>query len=345
MSERKPQIINSTARFIVFTMQGDGDSLEVRVEGETIWMTQKLMAKLFDCSPDNISLHLKNILADGELDSSAVAEDFSVTASDGKNYKTKHYNLDAIISVGYRINTHKATQFRQWATQVLKEFTIKGFVLDDERLKNGQYFGQDYFDSLVALIREIRSSERKFYQKITDIYSTAYDYNPSDQLTQDFFATVQNKLHFAIHAHTAAELIKDRANSQKPHMGLTSWKYSPTGKILPTDVAIAKNYLSKDELEKLDRFTTMYLDYAENMALRNVPLTMADWATRLDAFLQFNEYEILNNPGKVSGAVAKSFDEAEFEKYQLAQDKTFESDFDREVKKLMHKKPDKVDRT
>jgi len=331
----QPKVKNSTARFLVFTMQSGGDSLEVRVEGETIWMTQKLMAKLFDCGADNIGLHLKNVFSEAELNQDAVTEEFSVTASDGKTYKTKHYNLDAIISVGYRVNSNKATQFRQWATQILREYAIKGFVLDDERLKNGQYFGRDYFEALLQLIREIRASERRFYQKITDLYSTAYDYDPDDRLTKEFFAVVQNKLHFAIHGQTAAELISSRADSDKPYMGLTNWKYSPNGRVLKTDVGVAKNYLTKKEVEKLDRFTAMFLDYAENMAERQIPLTMADWLEKLDAFLKFNQYDILNNPGKVTAAMAKALAESEFEKYRPVQERIFESDFDRETKRIL----------
>ncbi|MFT4062704.1 MAG: virulence RhuM family protein [Edaphocola sp.] len=339
MSKDKLQIRNSTAEFLIFTSQASKDGIEVRFENETIWLSQKLMAVLFDCSTDNISLHLKNIFKSGELNESSVSEDFSVTATDGKKYKTKHYNLDAVISVGYRVNSQRATQFRQWATSVLKDFAIRGYVLDKERLKNGTFLNQEYFDHLLAEIREIRASERRFYQKITDIYSTAIDYNPDTEVTQTFFATVQNKLHFAIHGHTAAEVIMQRANSKKDNMGLTTWKNAPKGKIIKTDVSVAKNYLTEKELKQLDRFVTMYLDYAETQAEQNIPMTMDDWAKRLNAFLQFNQKDILKNAGKVTQAIAKAFAESEFEKYRIIQDQLFESDFDKDVKRIGNKKP------
>ncbi|HNW70800.1 MAG TPA: virulence RhuM family protein [Bacteroidales bacterium] len=334
MTEKKLQIRNSTAEFLIFTSQAGKNGIEVLFQNETIWLSQKMMAALFNCSADNISLHLKNIFKTKELDENSVAEDFSVTASDGKTYKTKHYNLDAIISVGYRVNSHRATQFRQWATSVLKDFAIRGYVLDKERLKNGAFLSKTYFDNLLAEIREIRASERNFYQKITDIYATAMDYNMDDEVTHTFFASVQNKLHFAIHGHTAAELIMSRANSKKEQMGLTTWKNAPSGKIIKTDVVIAKNYLTEKEIKNLDRFVTMYLDYAETQAERNIPMTMKDWAEKLNAFLQFNEKDILSNSGKVTQTIAKSFAESEFEKYRIVQDKLFESDFDKAIKKL-----------
>lgn len=338
MSKKTLQIRNSTAEFLIFTSQAGKDGIEVRFENETIWLSQKLMAVLFDCSTDNISLHLKNIFKSGELNESSVTEDFSVTATDGKKYKTKHYNLDAVISVGYRVNSQRATQFRQWATSILRDFAIRGYVLDKERLKNGTFLNQEYFDHLLAEIREIRASERRFYQKITDIYSTAIDYNPDTEITQTFFATVQNKLHFAIHGHTAAEVIMKRANSEKDNMGLTTWKNAPKGKIIKTDVSIAKNYLTEKELKQLDRFVTMYLDYAETQAEQNIPMTMDDWAKRLNAFLQFNQKDILTNAGKVTQAIAKTFAESEFEKYRIIQDRLFESDFDKDVKRIGNKK-------
>jgi hypothetical protein len=338
MSKKTLQIRNSTAEFLIFTSQASKDGIEVRFENETIWLSQKLMAVLFDCSTDNISLHLKNIFKSGELNESSVTEDFSVTATDGKKYKTKHYNLDAVISVGYRVNSQRATQFRQWATSILRDFAIRGYVLDKERLKNGTFLNQEYFDHLLAEIREIRASERRFYQKITDIYSTAIDYNPDTEITQTFFATVQNKLHFAIHGHTAAEVIMKRANSEKDNMGLTTWKNAPKGKIIKTDVSIAKNYLTEKELKQLDRFVTMYLDYAETQAEQNIPMTMDDWAKRLNAFLQFNQKDILTNAGKVTQAIAKTFAESEFEKYRIIQDRLFESDFDKDVKRIGNKK-------
>jgi hypothetical protein len=334
MANKKLQIRNSTAEFLIFTSQAGESGIEVRVQNETIWLSQKMMAALFDCSTDNISLHLKNIFKEGELNENSVAEDFSVTAADGKNYKTKHYNLDAIIGIGYRVNSQRATQFRQWATSVLRDFAIRGFVLDKERLKNGAFLSKDYFDELLAEIREIRASERRFYQKITDIYATAMDYKADDAITQTFFATVQNKLHFAIHGKTAAELVMNRADSKKENMGLTSWKNSPSGKIIKTDVSIAKNYLSEQEIKTLDFFVTMYLDYAESQAMRNIPMTMKDWADKLNAFLRFNEKAILEDAGKVSQSIAKAFAESEFEKYRIVQDRLFESDFDKAIKSL-----------
>lgn len=334
MKNKHLQIRNSTAEFLIFTSQAGENGIEVRFQNETIWLSQKMIAVLFDCSADNVSLHLKNIFKTKELVENSVAEDLSVTASDGKNYKTKHYNLDAIIAIGYRVNSQRATQFRQWATSVLRDFAIRGYVLDKERLKNGTFLSQTYFNDLLAEIREIRASERNFYQKITDIYATAMDYKTDDEVTQTFFASVQNKLHFAIHGHTAAELIVSRADSKKERMGLTTWKNSPEGKIIKTDVSVAKNYLNEKELKNLDRFVTMYLDYAETQAERNIPMTMKDWAGKLNAFLQFNEKDILKNAGKVTQAIAKAFAESEFEKYRIVQDKLFESDFDKAVKKL-----------
>jgi len=334
MTNKKLQIRNSTAEFLIFTSQAGENGIEIRFQNETIWLSQKMMATLFDCSIDNIGLHLKHIFKTKELDENSVTEDFSVTASDGKNYKTKHYNLDAIIATGYRVNSHRATQFRQWATSVLRDFAIRGYVIDKERLKNGAFLSKTYFENLLAEIREIRASERNFYQKITDIYSTAMDYKTDDAVTQTFFASVQNKLHFAIHGHTAAELIVSRADSKKERMGLTTWKNAPSGKIIKTDVVVAKNYLNEKEIKNLDRFVTMYLDYAETQAERNIPMTMKDWAEKLNAFLQFNEKDILSNAGKVTQAIAKSFAESEFEKYRIVQDKLFESDFDKAIKKL-----------
>ena len=335
-------IRNSTAEFLMFTADSRQDGLEVRFQDETVWLTQKLMAELFQCSTDNVSLHLKNIFKDGELEEKSVTEEFSVTASDGKQYYTKHYNLDAIIAIGYRVNSIRATQFRQWATRVLKEFAIKGFVLDKERLKNEGFLGRDYFEELLEIIREIRASVRKFYQKITDIYATAMDYAMDSPITETFFAVVQNKMHFAIHGQTASEIIMQRADSQKSHMGLTTWKKVPKGKIQKSDVSIAKNYLNKDEIETLNRIVNMYLDYAEDQAERKIPMTMEDWSKKLDAFLKFNERKVLDNPGQVSAEIAKSFAESEWEKYRIVQDGLFESDFDREVKKLLNSKKKKI---
>ena len=335
MSKRKKiQIRNSTAEFLVFTTQAGEKGIEVRVEDETVWLTQKLIGVLFDKGRSTITEHLQNIFATGELDEKAVCRDFRHTAEDGKDYATAFYNLDAIIAVGFRVNSARATQFRQWAIGILRDFAIRGYVLDKERLKNGAIFDQAYFDNLLAEIREIRASERRFYQKITDIYATAMDYSAEAETTQAFFATVQNKLHFAIHGHTAAELIMGRADSTKEHMGLTTWRNAPKGKILKPDVAVAKNYLTEKELKSLDRFVTMYLDYAEDQAERGIPMTMADWAGKLDAFLQFNQRDLLDHPGKVTAEIAKAFAESEFEKYRIVQDRLFESDFDRMIKQL-----------
>ena len=290
MTEKNLQIRNSTVDFLVFTKQNSEDSIEVRIHGETVWLTQKAMAQLFDCSTDNISLHLKNIFKEGELDELAVTEKSSATASDGKTYQYKFYNLDAIISVGYRVNSLRATQFRQWATKVLRTFTIQGYVLDKKRLENGQIFDEAYFDHLLDEIREIRASERKFYQKITDIYGTAVDYSRDAKTTKEFFASVQNKLHFAIHGHAAAEVIMERADHRKENMGLTTWKNAPDGKIVKADVSVAK---------------------------------------KLDVFLELNDEIILKGKGSVTAEIAKAFAESEFEKYRVLQDLSYQSDFDR----------------
>lgn len=334
MAKNKLQIRNSTAEFLIFTSQTGENTIEVRVENETVWLSQKLIAELFGIQRPAVTKHLKNIFESGELNEKSVSSVLEHTAADGKTYNTLFYNLDAIISVGYRVNSTKATQFRQWATSVLRDFAIRGYVLDKERLKNGTFLNQEYFDYLLAEIREIRASERRFYQKITDIYSTAIDYNPDSEVTQTFFASVQNKMHFAIHGNTAAEVIMNRADSEKENMGLTSWKNAPKGKILKYDVSIAKNYLTATELKQLDRFVTMYLDYAETQAEQNIPMTMNDWAAKLNAFLQFNQKDILQNAGKVTTAIAKAFAENEFEKYRILQDKLFESDFDKVVKRI-----------
>ena len=331
---KKIQIRNSTAEFLVFTTQAGEKGIEVRVEDETVWLTQKLIGVLFDVDVRTVSEHLQNIFNSGELTESAVIRKFRNTASDGKSYLTAFYNLDAIIAVGFRVNSARATQFRQWAIGILRDFAIRGYVLDKERLKNGAIFDQAYFDNLLAEIREIRASERRFYQKITDIYAMAMDYSAEAETTQAFFATVQNKHHFAIHGHTAAELIMGRADSAKEHMGLTTWRNAPKGKILKPDVAVAKNYLTEKELKSLDRFVTMYLDYAEDQAERGIPMTMADWAGKLDAFLQFNQRDLLEHPGKVTAEIAKAFAESEFENYRIVQDRLFESDFDRMIKQL-----------
>ena len=339
MNEQHPEnkliIHNSTAEFLIFTQQAGEGGIEVRYEDGSIWLTQKLMAELFNVDVRTISEHLKNIYASGELQEDSVIRKFRITASDGKNYNTLFYSLDAIISVGYRVNSTRATQFRQWATKFLKEFAIKGFVLDKKRLENGSFLGEDYFEQLLAEIREIRLSERRFYQKITDIYATSMDYNKNAPTTRDFFAKVQNKLHYAIHGHTASELVLERADSNKPHMGLTSWEHSPNGKILKTDVPVAKNYLTAEELESLGRIVNAYLELAENRAKRKIPMTMEDWATRLDKFLEFDERDVLQNAGKISAKIAKDHAESEFEKYRIIQDRLFESDFDKEIKAII----------
>lgn len=323
------QIRNSTAEFLIFTSQSSEDSIEVKVFDESVWLTQNMIAELFDKGRSTITEHLKNIFESQELEEKSVCRDFRHTAKDGKNYKTKYYNLDAIISVGYRVNSKRATQFRQWATSVLKEFAIKGFVLDKKRLENGTFLGKDYFEKLLSEIREIRLSERMFYQKVTDIYATSVDYNKDDATTKKFFAKVQNKLHFAIHGHTAAELIYDRANSQADKMGLTSWDNSPDGKIFKTDVTIAKNYLTKDEVDSLGRIVNAFLDLAENRAKRDIPMSMEDWSKRLDMFLEFDDREILENAGKITKKIADEFALCEFEKYRITQDRLFMNDFDK----------------
>lgn len=309
--------------------------IEVLYASETFWLPQKRMAELFGVEVPAVSKHLKNIFESGELQEDSVVSKMEITAADGKTYLTSLYNLDAIIAVGYRVNSLQATQFRIWATKTLREFIIKGFVLDDERLKQGGRFGKDYFDELLERIREIRASERRFYQKITDIYEQcSIDYHKEAVITQTFFKTVQNKLHWAITGKTAAQIIAERSSASKPNMGLKTWKNAPSGKILKTDVAIAKNYLEENEIKSLERVVSMYLDYAENQAARQIPMKMEDWITKLDAFLQFNEYQILKDAGKISHEVAKKLAEGQYEKFRINQDKNFESDFDKEVKKL-----------
>jgi hypothetical protein len=337
LPENKLTIRNSTAEFLIFTQQAGESGIEVRYEEGSIWLTQKLMAELFDVTTANVNTHLKNIYGEKELVQNSTIKEFLIVQKEGErkvSRSVEHYNLDVIISVGYRVNSKRATQFRQWATKVLKEFAIKGFVLDKKRLENGGFLGEDYFEQLLAEIREIRLSERRFYQKITDIYATSMDYNKNAPTTRDFFAKVQNKLHYAIHGHTASELVLERADSNKPHMGLTSWEHSPDGKILKTDVPVAKNYLTSDELESLGRIVNAYLELAENRAKRKIPMTMEDWATRLDKFLEFDERDVLQNAGKISAKIAKDHAESEFEKYRIVQDRLFESDFDKELKAI-----------
>ncbi len=338
MKARNLQIRNSTAEFLIFTSQSGDKSIEARYEDETIWLTQKLMAELFDVAIPTINEHLKNVISSKEVDEKTVLRKSLITAADGKKYQTNFYNLDMIISVGYRVNSLRATQFRQWATRILKDFAIKGYVLDKKRLENGAFLGEDYYERVLEEIREIRMSERRFYQKITDIYSTSMDYDARAAITQAFFAKIQNKLHFAIHGYTAAELIVRRADSQKKHMGLTSWEGSPDGKILKADVSVAKNYLSKDEIVALGRIVNAYLDLAEDRAQRRIPMTMEDWSMRLDMFLQVADRDILKNSGKITSQIAKEHAESEFEKYRIVQDRLFENDFDREIKRLENKK-------
>lgn len=322
----------------VVLYQNDNGNVNVSVtyHNETFWLTQKAMAELFDVNVPAISKHLSNIFSDGELIKDSVISILETTAADGKRYKTQYYNLDAIIAVGYRVNSIKATKFRQWATATLKEYMIKGFVLNDDMLKNGKQFGKDYFDELLERIKEIRASERRFYQKITDIYAQcSYDYDSKSDITRNFFKTVQNKLIFAITGHTAPEIIHGRADSTQEHMGLKTWKNAPDGKILKSDVTISKNYLTKDELSGLNDIVNMYLDYAENQAKRNKLMSMQEWVDKLDSFLQFNEYELLNNLGKISRKIADELAMKEYEQYRIIQDKQYISDFDKLTEKYL----------
>jgi hypothetical protein len=326
------EIRNSTAEFLIFQIEGKENGVQVMYQNETIWCTQKAMAQLFDCSTDNVGLHLKNIYESGELVQVVTTEYFSVVQVEGErqvNRKLKFYNLDAIISVGYRVNSTRATQFRQWCTYVLRQFAIRGYVIDKKRMENGSFIGEDYFEHLLAEIREIRLSERRFYQKLTDIYATSIDYNVNAPTTRAFFKKVQNKMHYAVHGHTAAELIVDRANAEREHMGLTTWEKGPQGKIVKTDVSIAKNYLRENELEAMGRIVNAFLDIAENMAKRHIPMTMEDWAKRIDKFIDVADLPILQDNGNVSVEFAKEFAETEFEKYRVIQDQLFQSDFDR----------------
>lgn len=335
MSDGKElSIRNSTAEFLIFELQSKQDSIEVRYEDETIWLTQKMMATLFDVSVKTISEHLQNVYDQGELEREATIRKFRIVQTEGTrqvNREVDNYNLDAVISVGYRVNSIRATQFRRWATQVLKQFAIRGYVIDRKRMENGTALGEDYFERLLEEIREIRLSERRFYQKVTDIYATSVDYDAKSPISQKFFAMVQNKMHYAITGHTAGELIKERADSQKPNMGLTSWEGSPDGKILRTDVVVAKNYLEKEELESLGRMVSSFLDLAEDFAKRKIPMTMEDWAGKLDSYLQLAGRDVLQNAGSVSHKNAVLYAESEFEKYRIVQDKLFESDFDKFV--------------
>ena len=322
------QIRNSTAEFLIFQAEDKAQGVQVYYQDEMIWATQEAIATLFDKGRSTITEHLKNIFETGELDQSSVCRKFRRTAADGKNYETQFYNLDAIISVGYRVNSRRATQFRQWCTAVLRQFAIRGYIIDRKRMENGAFISEDYFEYLLAEIREIRLSERRFYQKITDIYATAIDYNPNAPTTQEFFAKVQNKMHYAVHGHTAAELILERADAEKEHMGLTTWEHAPKGKILKPDVSVAKNYLKEIELESMGRIVNGFLEVAEDMAKRHIPMTMEDWAKRIDKFLDTTERPILTGAGNVTAEQAKEYAETEFEKYRIIQDRIFESDFD-----------------
>ena len=324
-------IRSSAAEYLTFVAStGESDaSFEMRYEDENIWLTQKMMAALYDVSVAAINQHLKRIFEDGELREKAVVKKYLITASDGKNYNTNHYNLQALIAVGFKVNNHRAVQFRKWAGQIVKDHTIQGWTMDVDRLKKGHMFTDEYFERQLQQIREIRLSERKFYQKVTDLYATAFDYDKNAKTTRLFFQTVQNKMHYAVHRHTASELIVERADANKEHMGLTTWENAPDGKILKADVSIAKNYLSKKEMNYLERIVSLYLDYAELQAERKIPMSMEDWAKRLDGFLEFNGNELLTGPGKISAEQAKLHAETEYEKYRIIQDRLYESDFDR----------------
>ena len=336
-SSQSIMIRNSTAEFLIFQAQSKENGVEVMYRDETLWLTQKAMSILFDVGVPAISKHLKNIFEDGELNENSVISKMETTASDGKTYLTQYYSLDAIISVGYRVNSTRATQFRQWATAVLRQFAIRGYVIDKKRMENGAFLTVDYFEHLLAEIREIRISERRLYQKVTDLYATAIDYNKDAPTTRRFFAMVQNKLHYAIHGHTAAELIVERADADKEHMGLTTWENAPSGKIVKTDVSVAKNYLKGDELESLGRVVNAFLDLAEDRAKRHIPMTMEDWAKHIDKFLAMDDRHLLQDGGSVSAAAAKQFAESEFEKYRIVQDRLFRSDFDDELDGLLGK--------
>ena len=328
MAKRR-EIRNSTAEFLIFQIEGNEQGIEVYYKDENIWATQKAMATLFDVNVPAISKHLKNIFESGELKDDAVVSKMEITASDGKRYQTQFYSLDAIIAVGYRVNSIRATQFRQWATSVLREYAIRGYVLDRKRMENGTFLDEDYFEHLLAEIREIRLSERRFYQKLTDIYATAIDYNRDAPTTKMFFKMMQNKMHYAVHGHTAAELIVERADAGQEHMGLTTWENAPDGKIVKTDVSIAKNYLKEMELADMGQLVNGVLELAERMAKRHIPMTMEDWAKQIDKILAAGGNEVLQNPGKVTAEEAKEHAETELEKYRIVQDRLFQSDFDR----------------
>ena len=341
MAKKKDEITirSSAAEYLTYVASvGDQqDSIEVRYEEEKMWLTQKMMATLYDVDVRTINEHIKKIYSDSELEEDATIRNFRIVQTEGSRQVTrdiKHYNLQMIIAVGFKVNSERAVQFRKWVNQIAKDYTIKGWVMDDERLKRGTYLTEKYFDEQLERIREIRASERKFYQKITDLYATAIDYDKNAATTRRFYATVQNKMHYAVHGHTAAELIVERADHTKEHMGLTTWADAPEGKIKKSDVTVAKNYLSQDEMKQLNRMVTAYLDFAENMTLRHIPLTMQDWEMRLNSFIEMFDYGILQDAGKVSAEIAKLHAETEFEKYRVIQDRLFMSDFDRYMLEL-----------
>ena len=335
-NKREITIHSSAAEYLTYVAStgSNSDSFEMRYEDENIWLTQKMMATLYDVSVSAINQHLKRIFEDDELVEESVIKKYLITASDGKSYSTKHYNLQAIIAVGFKVNNDRAVRFRKWAGQIVKDYTIQGWTMDKERLKKGHMFTDEYFERQLENIREIRLSERKFYQKVTDLYATAFDYDKNAKTTRQFFKMVQNKMHWAVHRHTAAELIVERANAEKEHMGLTTWESAPDGKIVKADVTVAKNYLSEKEMSYLERIVSLYLDYAELQAERRIPMSMEDWAKRLDGFLEFNGNELLMGPGKVSAEQAKLHAETEFEKYRIVQDRLFMSDYDKYLLEL-----------
>ena len=341
MAKKKDEITirSSAAEYLTYvaSVGNQQDSIEMRYEDENIWLTQKMMATLYDVDVRTINEHIKKIYSDSELEEDSTIRNFRIVQTEGSRQvtrDTKHYNLQMIIAVGFKVNSERAVQFRKWVNQIAKDYTIKGWVMDDERLKRGTYLTEKYFDEQLERIREIRASERKFYQKITDLYATAIDYDKNSATTRRFYATVQNKMHYAVHGHTAAELIVERADHTKEHMGLTTWADAPDGKIKKSDVTVAKNYLSQDEMKQLNRMVTAYLDFAENMTLRHIPLTMQDWEKRLNSFIEMFDYGILQDAGKVSAEIAKLHAETEFEKYRVIQDRLFMSDFDRYMLEL-----------
>jgi hypothetical protein len=341
MKDEKSLIRSSSAEYLTYIASTGEGGVNAIYADENIWLTQKMMGVLYNVETHTINYHLKKIFSDSELEESSVIRNFRITANDGKLYNTKHYNLSAIIAVGYKVNSERAVLFRKWATQIVEEFTIKGFAMDDERLKNdGTIIGKKYFEEQLQRIREIRLSERKFYQKITDIYATSIDYDVTAQITKRFFSMVQNKLHWAIHGQTAAEVIVNRADHKKENMGLTTWKDAPRGKIQKFDVGVAKNYLSENEMQQLQRLVSAYLDIAEDMALREIPMTMEDWEIRLNKFIAATDREILINAGRVTAEIAKAHAESEFQKYRIIQDRLFESDFDKELNRLIDNKDD-----